>query len=286
MSERQDDHAGASPRSAVRRTFVPNAEVTHAMAELEGKGLDYERYALNKLFKKLVRTHGIRSVLEIPAKGEKAMPSIYSIAFAEAGCDVTLVNAEEKSGWAWSELGFPVTHVRCEDLERSGIEADGHDLVWNFMFLARHENREALLNEMARLSRGYVLFVAVNRFNPGFFSHRAVHRFFDVPWNHGDVRFMSPFYVRRYFEQRGLEVVRSGVVDTPPYPDSLGFRDMRLHRMNVDLNKIDWDSRTIRWMKSGRYPAKIKLLYLAEALPLPWIVKLVYAHLFWVLARK
>jgi hypothetical protein len=97
---------------------------------------------------------------------------------------------------------------------------------------------------------------------------------------------MSPFFFLRYFAQRGLEVVRSGVVDTPPYPDSLGFRDMRLHRMNVDLNKIEWDSRTIHWMKSGVYPPKIKLLYLAEALPLPWVIKLVYAHLFWVLARK
>jgi hypothetical protein len=256
------------------------------MAELEGKGLDYERYALNRLFKKLVRRHGIRSVLEIPAKGEKAMPSIYSIGFAEAGCEVTLVNAEEKSRWAWEELGHPVTYLHCEDVEHSGFEEGAFDLVWNFMALAKHEKREALLREMVRLSRGYVMSVAVNRFNPGFFSHRAVHRIFRVPWNHGDVRFMSPFFVRRYFEQRGLEVVRSGVVDTPPYPDSLGFRDMRLHRMNVDLNKIDWDSRTIHWMKGGEYPTKIKLLYLAEALPLPWVVKLVYAHLVWVLARK
>jgi hypothetical protein len=256
------------------------------MAELEGKGLDYERYALNRLFKKLVRRHGIRSVLEIPAQGEKAMPSIYSIGFAEAGCEVTLVNAEEKSRWAWEELGYPVTYLRCDEVERSGLEEGAFDLVWNFMALAKHEKREALLREMVRLSRGYVMSVAVNRFNPGFFSHRAVHRIFRVPWNHGDVRFMSPFFVRRYFEQRGLEVVRSGVVDTPPYPDSLGFRDMRLHRMNVDLNKIAWDSRTIHWMKRGEYPTKIKLLYLAEALPLPWVVKLVYAHLIWVLARK
>ena len=47
------------------------------------------------------------------------------------------------------------------------------------------------------------------------------------------------------------------MVDTPPYPDSLGIRDMKLHRKNVDLNKIDWDSR-----------------------------KLLYAHLFWVLAER
>lgn len=259
--------------------------MTETMAEIEGKGLDYERYALNKLFGRLVRTHGIRTVLEIPAKGEKAMPSIYSVAFGEAGCDVTLVNAEAKSDWAWKELGYPVTYRECDAPESSGLDSGAYDLVWNFMSLAKHSNPEALLREMVRLSRGYVLFVAVNRFNPGFFSHRTVHRVFDVPWNHGDVRFMSPFFVRRYFAQRGLQVVRSGVVDTPPYPDSLGFRDMRLHRMNVDLDKIDWDSRTIHWMKQGAYPPKIKLLYLAEALPLPWVVKLVYAHLFWVLAR-
>ena len=49
---------------------------------------------------------------------------------------------------------------------------------------------------------------------------------------------------------------------------------------------VDWDSNTIHWMKSGRYPTKIKLLYLAEALPLPWFIKLIYAHLFYILARK
>jgi hypothetical protein len=113
-----------------------------------------------------------------------------------------------------------------------------------------------------------------------------VHRYFRVPWTHGDIRFMNPFHVRKYLEGRGLEVRGIGAVDTPPYPDSLGFRDMRLHRMNVDLSKIDWDSRTLGWMKTGRYPLKLKLLYLFEWLPLPLPLKLVYAHLFWVLAEK
>jgi hypothetical protein len=92
--------------------------------------------------------------------------------------------------------------------------------------------------------------------------------------------------VRTDLEAAGLEPLRSGVVDTPPYPDSLGIRDMKLHRKKVDLNKIDWESRTIAWMKSGRYPLKLKLLYFFEWLPLPWRVKLFYAHLFFVLARK
>jgi len=97
---------------------------------------------------------------------------------------------------------------------------------------------------------------------------------------------MNPFRVRTWFATRGLKVRKTGLVDTPPYPDSLGFRDMRLHRKNVDLNKIDWESRTIGWMKSGQYPLKIKLLHGFERLPLPFPVKLFYAHLFYVLAEK
>jgi SAM-dependent methyltransferase len=255
------------------------------MAELEGKGLDFERYAMNKLFHAMVKRHQFKSVLEMPAKGEKAMPSIYSVALAQAGCDVSLVNAEPKSDWAWKELEYPVTHLQTDDLANTGFEDSNWDLVWNFMALAKAPDPAAMVQEMKRLSRGYVMFISVNRFNPGFFSHRACHKYFDVPWNHGAVEFMNVFHVRRFFKEQGLQIVDNGVVDCPPYPDSLGFRDMRLHRMNVDLDKIDWDSNSIHWMKAGVYPPKIKWLYLAEQLPLPWQVKLLYAHLFWVLAK-
>ena len=61
---------------------------------------------------------------------------------------------------------------------------------------------------------------------------------------------------------------------------------MRLHRMNVDLNEIDWDSRTVHWMKAHRYPKKIRFFYFFEWLPLPLPLKLLYAHLFYVLAEK
>jgi len=254
--------------------------------EIEGKGLDYERYALRKLFRKWVPAHGIRRVLEIPAKGEKAMPSLYSLAFAEAGCEVTLVNPEPKSAWAWRELGLEVRSVECADLERTGLESAGYDLVWNFLGLAQCRDPAALLREMSRLSRKFVLYIGVNRFNPGFFSHRTVHRLFRVPWTHGDIGFMHPFRVRRFFERHGLRPIENGVVDTPPYPDSPGIRDMKLHRKQVDLLKIDWDSRTIGWMKINQYPPKLKLLYCFEWLPLPYPLKLLYAHLFYTLAAK
>ena len=181
------------------------------MVEIEGKGLDFERYALNKLFTKLVNRYPIHTVLEIPAKGEKAMPSLYSLAFAAAGCETTLVNAEDKSKWAWEELGLDVAYQSCDNLLHTGMDGAQFDLVWNFMALAKEENKAQMLEEMVRLSRKYVLYIGVNRFNPGFFSHRMVHRLFDVPWNHGAVQFMNPFYVTRYFHEQGLNVVQTHV---------------------------------------------------------------------------
>lgn len=261
-------------------------ERSAAKVEIEGKGVDYERFALNKLFNKFVKTYGIKRVLEIPAKGEKAMPSLYSIAFGAAGCEVDLVNAEEKSKRAWQELGLTAGYHNCDDPVNTGLEDETYDLVWNFMYLARQEKKEALLKEMVRLSRRYILFVAVNRYNPGFFSHRLVHRIFHVPWNHGDAIFLNPFYVSRYFRNNGLKIIKVGIVDAPPFPDSLGIRDMKLHRKATNLNKIDWESRTIQWMKKGRYPLWLKFFYLFEILPLPFRFKLVYAHLFYVLAGK
>lgn len=254
--------------------------------ETEGKGLDYERFALNKLFHRLVKQYTIKKILEIPAKGEKAMPSLYSIAFAEAGADVSLVNAEEKSKPAWKSLKLPVSYFDCDDITTTGMSGDQFDLVWNFMQLAKDDNPTKLFAEMSRLSKDYVLYIGVNRFNPGFFSHRLVHKYFKEPWTHGDINFMNPFYLRRFFAQSGLKIVEIGLVDTPPFPDSMGIRDMKLHRKKVDLNKIDWFSRTIEWMKTGQYPFKLKFFYFFEWLPLPFIIKLFYAHLFFVLAKK
>ena len=91
------------------------------MVEIEGKGLDFERYALNKLFTAFLKRYPITSVLEIPAKGEKAMPSVYSIAFAAAGSRVTLINAEEKSRWAWEELNLGVTYQSCDNVLHTGM---------------------------------------------------------------------------------------------------------------------------------------------------------------------
>ncbi|MEO5377692.1 MAG: class I SAM-dependent methyltransferase [Magnetococcus sp. DMHC-6] len=254
--------------------------------EWEGKGVDYERYAMYRLFVVLVKRFGWQRVLEIPAGGEKAMPSLYSLPFGAMGCQVTLANPVARSLLSWERLGYPVTSVVLPDITATGLEAGQFDLVWNFMTLARVRDKEALVQEMARLTSKQMLFVAVNRFNLGFFSHRMVHRYSGIVWNHGDVAFMNPFYTRRWLQGQGVRVVAQGVVDAPPYPDSLGFRDLRLHRRNEDLHQLAWESRTVDWMQKGVYPRKLFWLSLGERLPLPWPLKLFYAHLFWIVVEK
>ena len=120
------------------------------MIEVEGKGVDYERYALRKLFKALVSKYDIKRVLEIPAKGEKAMPSLYSLAFAEAGCVVHLINAEERSKRVWQELGFKVNYLEYNDLTATNLQSKSYDLVWNFMYIAHHDQKDQFLKEMIK----------------------------------------------------------------------------------------------------------------------------------------
>ena len=69
-------------------------------------------------------------------------------------------------------------------------------------------------------------------------------------------------------------------------PSSLGFRDIRLHRMNVDIDKIDWHPTIVDYIKQRNYPIWIKAIWAFEKLPVPMIVKLPYSHLFYVLGNK
>ena len=76
------------------------------MSKVECFGVDYERFDLGKLLERLTKKYQIRNVLEIPVSGEKAMPSIYSLGFGIAGCEVTLMNGKESRIRVWEKLGL------------------------------------------------------------------------------------------------------------------------------------------------------------------------------------
>jgi hypothetical protein len=258
------------------------------MVEIECFGVDYERYALGKLLWRFAKNYNIQSVLEIPAHGEKAMPSIYSLGFGMAGCNVTLINGDESRFWAWKKLKLEdnVEFKKCMNIEQTGLKDNSYDFVWNFAFFPKFQNPKTLLEEMQRVSRKYVAVFSVNGLNIGFPIHRIVHKFTKIPWTHGDIKFNHPGKVKRLFKATGLKNIKIGVVDCPPWPDSLGFRDVRLHRSDRDLSKEDWQSNYISYIQKDQIPLWIKAVYFWERFPMPLVIKFFYSHIFYVLGEK
>ncbi len=256
--------------------------MVYKLVEKEVFGVDYERYSLLKLIEKLVRKYKIKSVLEIPAAGVKAMPSIYSLGFGQAGCNVTLVNVNEKSKRIWRDFKFKVNFVDIEDITKTGFKDNQFDFVWNFAIFPELNNRMGLLREMKRVARSYVCIFAINGYNIGSQIHQLLHKLKGIPWTHGDKKLMYYQNLRKLFLKSGLQVERVGVMDTPPWPDSVGFRDLRLHKMKIDFKDVRWDSNTIRYMKTCQYPFWMKLVYDFEKIPMPFFVKLLYSHIYFV----
>jgi hypothetical protein len=255
------------------------------ITEREVFGVTYERYALQKLCARLVKKHNLTTILELPTVGAKAMPGLYSVGFALAGCQVTLVEPDSEAAQIWRELGLGnrLTCLHREELISAIALGQRWDLVWNFAVLPSAANPAALVQEMAGASRKWLMIAAVNRFNVGFNLHQTVHRLYHIPWSHGDVRFFSPYYTKDFLRQRGFKGVRWGVVDCPPWPDSPGFRDLRLHRQGD--RQRHWVSPYVDYLQRGAFPAWMKYVYWGERLPIPNILKLPYAHLYFALGQ-
>ncbi|MBN1945674.1 MAG: methyltransferase domain-containing protein [Bradymonadales bacterium] len=256
--------------------------------ELEPFGVDYERYALGKLLRKLARTLPLKSCLELPARGAKAMPSLYSLGLAQGGAQVTLVNPADSAVDSWTRAGLVdrLTISRQESLARTTFPDSTFDWVWNFAYLPTDPDPAALVREMRRISRRYVAIFSVNGWNVGAFVHRALHRILQIPWTHGDVALNFRGPLARLMKDCGLKIAKAGMVDCPFWPDSLGFRDVRLHRQGVVEMDTEWSSNTLGWVKEDRYPAWIHSVYAFESIPTPAAVKLLYAHLFYLVGEK
>jgi hypothetical protein len=256
--------------------------------EVEAWGVTYERFAVEKTQARLVRKLGIESVLELPAHGTKAMPSIYSLGFGLAGAKVTLADGHREYATCWDQLGLHdrVEFVDVPDVHATGLPDSSWDLVWNFAYLPTDSDPDALVREMARVSKRYVGFFNVNAGNVGFSWHRFLHRRTGIAWTHGDVARNSRHNVARLLESAGLKVAARGFTDTPMWPDSLGFRDLRLHRENIMFDNVDWSSPYVEHRRANDFPAWVKAVYAWERIPMVAPVKSLYSHINFVIAEK
>ncbi|MDR2175652.1 MAG: class I SAM-dependent methyltransferase [Synergistaceae bacterium] len=256
--------------------------------ETEVFGVSYERFALAKRIEKLCRTLNIRTVAELPAHGAKAAPSLYSLGFGLQGKEVTLVNGAEEYKKEWERLGLgnTVRFVRQEDILHTDFREGSFDFVWNFAFIPTARDPDALIEEMKRISRRYVAVFSVNAGNVGCPIHSALHKINKIPWTHGDRRYNRRAFLAERLRAHGLSVVEKGFIDCPLWPDSPGFRDMRLHKHNITFESAEWRVPYAEMLREKKFPAWMKLMYAWESIPMPPFIKTLYAHIFYAVAEK
>lgn len=264
-------------------------ETTTRRTETEPFGITYDRMRLDRILTRLVREHGIRTSLELPADGAKAMPGIYSLALARAGVDVTLFNPEDQALALWDRLGLMdrVTVVRGDHPADTGLESGQFDLVWNFVSVGFRKDFEAIIGEMARVSRRHVMTVHCNGFNWGYPWHRFLHRALNLEWNHGETAYFFPRKVRSVYRGLDLEPVDFGLFDMPWWPDPPGFRDVRLHLSGGDIvEDFDWRAPIEDVYRTGQRPLGLRVLSKIEDASIPTPVRFVFSHLFFLLGEK
>jgi hypothetical protein len=271
----------------------------------EGLGLVYERFVLNDFLLDLRQGHDIESVLEAPLFGMAGVSGINSVVLAQAGADVTLVDdhAERLAGVEriWGELDLPARFVHHARWGQLPFPDDSFDLAWNWAALwylsdgspEGAQRPAALLRELVRTSRRVVFVAMPNRVQVGYLLRKyALERDFV---NHVDEQWADIGRVRRVLEESGLRIVRQGVLDVPPWPDTVMPASEVLRRVGIKSKKLEgqfsgdsWQWSTMAYylgQQPDLYDRVMRYAWLDRA-PIPWWIKAVWAHHRYVVGVK
>lgn len=265
----------------------------------EGLGLVYERFVLNDFLEELRTRHGIRSVLEAPLYGMAGVSGINSYALARAGADVTLVDdvPERVAGvrriWA-QDLKLPVSLVTIDphDWGRLPFADNSFDLCWCWAALWYIRNPAGLLRELARCSRKLVFVAMPNNIQVGYWMRKLVidrpfFRQHDESWTHIG-------RIRRILEGAGVEIVGEGVLDTPPWPDTVMPANEVLQRLGIRSQKLEeqftgegWQWSTMAYYTGAEPDLRQRVMPYAflDHAPLPWQLKAIWAHHRYLVGR-
>jgi hypothetical protein len=271
----------------------------------EGLGLVYERFVLNDFLLALRQEHGIETVLEAPLFGMAGVSGINSVALARAGADVTLVDdhAGRLAGVEriWGELDLPAQFVHHTEWGRLPFPDDAFDLAWNWAALwylpngspEGSEKPVALLRELVRVSRRVVFVAMPNRVQVGYLLRKYLLERDFV--NHVDEQWADIGRVRRVLEGTGVRIVRQGVLDVPPWPDTVMPAAEVLERLGIKSKKLEgqfsgdaWQWSTMAYYLGEQpdlYDRVMRYAWLDRA-PIPWRVKAVWAHHRYVVGIK
>lgn len=258
----------------------------------EGLGLVYERFILNDFLERLHRTFDLRSVLEAPLYGMAGVSGINDVVLAQAGVEVTMVDdtPERIRGVQriWREdLRLPVNLVciapnawgRLPFTDRS------FDLTWQWAGLWYIADPAGLLRELARTSRKLVFVAMPNTIQVGYWMRKLVldREFFathDETWT--DMR-----RIRHTLEAAGVEILEEGVLDTPPWPDTVMPANEVLKRLGIRSKRLEeqftgdgWHWSTMAYYLGQEPDLRARVMRYAwlDHAPAPWQLKAIWAH--------
>ncbi len=265
----------------------------------EGLGLVYERFVLNDFLDDLRQRHRLHAVLEAPLYGMAGVSGINDVVFARNGVQVTMVDdtPERIAGvqriWR-DDLQLPADFV-CIPPNRWGqlpFADRSFDLTWQWAGLWYIADPAGLLRELARTSRNLVFVAMPNNIQVGYWMRKLVidREFFaahDESWT--DIE-----RIRRILESAGVEIIDQGVLDVPPWPDTVMPANEVLKRLGIRSQQLEAQFTGEGWTWStmayylGEQPdlhARVMKYAWLDHAPLPWQVKSVWAHHRYLLGR-
>ena len=265
----------------------------------EGLGLVYERFVLNDFLDDLRRRHKLETVLEAPLYGMAGVSGINDVIFAQNKVAVSLVddNAERLAGvqriWR-DDLHLPVdlTLIQPSQWDRLPFPDRSFDLTWQWAGLWYIQNPAGLLRELARTSRNLVFVAMPNNIQVGYWMRKLVidREFFATH----DESWTNIGRIRKILEDAGVEIIQQGVLDTPPWPDTVMPANEVLKRLGIRSKQLEQQFTGEGWQWStmayylGQQPELrervMKYAFLDHA-PLPWPVKAIWAHHRYLLGR-
>ncbi|MBX2997166.1 MAG: methyltransferase domain-containing protein [Caldilineaceae bacterium] len=266
----------------------------------EGLGLVYERFVLNDFLDELRRRYGVRSLLEAPLYGMAGVSGINSYMLAQAGVDVTLVDdiPERIAGVEriWREdLRQPVNLVEIDPHEWGSLPfaSRSFDLTWCWAALWYIRNPAGLLGELVRASRDLIFVAMPNNIQVGYWMRKLVidQAFFA---NH-DEAWTNIGRIRRLLESQGVEIVDEGVLDVPPWPDTVMPANEVLKRLGIRSQTLEdqftgegWQWSTMSYYTGAEPDLRDRVMRYAwlDHAPIPWQIKAVWAHHRYLVGRR
>jgi len=263
----------------------------------EGLGLVYERLVLNDYLEGLWRRFGLLRVLEAPIYGMAGVSGINSVHLARLGCQVSLLdtNQERMEGVRriWGELDLDASFYCPPAICPLPFADAAFDLAWQWAGLWYLDDAAALLAELCRVSSRLVFVAMPNPRQPGYLLRKYVAEpeFFRTV----DERWTDIARVRRVLEDQGYRIIERGVMDVPPWPDTvmpaaelLGKLGIRSRRLQERFRGDSWEWSTMDYYLGRKPELREQVMKHAwlERSPLPTWLKGLWAHHRYLLAER